>query len=259
MAVLPSAERDTNRPCQASPTASEPTKSAPCLVQTPPLLVQTLAAPPPFPVPPTMAVLPSAERDPASPCDPEPTSLVPCWLQTPPLLVQTHAAPPPSQGPPTMAVLPSAERDTDQPCPALITVPVPTNFGPCCENCARAGWEESSVAQTRTSKRLTEWSAGLQPAWDRSAVKAGCKPALRPQEHEICGPGDGPLNVFIFISWLFYFCRAATTAQPTGKIGRFQPPAQGNHIIFCAAQAGKFRSLFHHAASVRRNLPASTL
>ena len=26
------------------------------------------------------------------------------------------------------------------------TAPVPTNFGPCCENCARAGWEESSVA-----------------------------------------------------------------------------------------------------------------
>src|ERR1039458_6104824 len=151
MAVLPSAERDTNRPCQASPTASETTKSAPCLLQTPPLLVQTLAAPPP------------------------------------------------SQGPPTMAVLPSAERDTDQPCPALITVPVPTNFGPCCENCARAGWEESSVAQTRTSKRLTEWSAGLQPAWDRRAVKDGCKQALRPQGDAICGPRDGQLNFFIFI------------------------------------------------------------
>src|ERR1039457_4653916 len=110
-----------------------------------------------------MAVLPSAERDTEPPCRasheaPEPTSLVPCWVQTPPLLVQTHAAPALllSLGPPTMAVLPSAESDTETPCPALPTAPVPTNFGPCCENCARAGWAESSVAQTRTSKRLTE-------------------------------------------------------------------------------------------------------
>ena len=56
----------------------------------------------------------------------------------------------PSPLPPTMAVLPSPETDTESPCPALPTASVPTNFGPCCENCARAGWEESSLAQTRT-------------------------------------------------------------------------------------------------------------
>src|SRR5450759_5113421 len=110
-----------------------------------------------------MAVLPSAERDTerprlAAPTAPEPTSLVPCWVQTPALLVQTHAAPalPLSAYPPTMAVLPSAETDTEVPCRAGSTAPVPCNFGPCCKNCARAGWEESSVAETRTIS-ATRW------------------------------------------------------------------------------------------------------
>src|SRR6266508_3902874 len=99
MAVLPSAERDTEAPWLALPTVPEPTSLVPCWVQTPPLLAQTHAAPtePLSPRPPTMAVLPSAERDTEVPCQtynptaPEPTSLVPCWAQTPPLLVQIHA------------------------------------------------------------------------------------------------------------------------------------------------------------------------
>src|ERR1019366_4027895 len=125
MAVLPSSERDTEMPWLAIPTAPEPTSLVPCWVQTPPLLVQTHAAPAPLSgIPPMMAVLPSPERDTEAPCNrndpcaPEPTSLAPCWVQTPPLLVQTHAAPtkPLSLTPPTMAVLPSAERHTEMPC-----------------------------------------------------------------------------------------------------------------------------------------------
>src|SRR5450830_262906 len=100
MAVLPSAERDTERPWLAAPTAPEPTSLVPCWVQTPALLVQTHAAPAELwsKYPPTMAVLPSAERDTETPCRapptaPEPISLDPCWVQTPALRVQTHAAP----------------------------------------------------------------------------------------------------------------------------------------------------------------------
>ena len=85
MAVLPSAERDTEPPCRASPTAPEPTSLGPCWVQMPPLLVQTHAAPTLLLSlgPPTRAVLPSAERDTEWPCSafptaPEPTSLGPC-------------------------------------------------------------------------------------------------------------------------------------------------------------------------------------
>src|ERR1035437_10995812 len=100
--------------------------------------------------PPTMAVLPSAERATdapwaAAPTLPEPTSLVPCWVQFTPVLVQTHAAPLPSSlGPPTMAVLPSAERATEEPCQAFPDA-VPTNFGPCCVNCAAAVWATRSM------------------------------------------------------------------------------------------------------------------
>src|ERR1019366_270900 len=71
MAVLPSPERDTEAPCNRNdPCAPEPTSLAPCWVQTPPLLVQTHAAPtkPLSLTPPTMAVLPSAERHTEMPC-----------------------------------------------------------------------------------------------------------------------------------------------------------------------------------------------
>src|SRR5450759_2837965 len=103
-------------------------------------MVLTHAAPtgPLSPNPPTMAVLPSAERDTEMPCSaiptaPEPTSLVPSWVQTPALLVQTHAAPaaPLSYSPPMMAVLPSAERDTEKPWCAPATAPEPTSLVPC--------------------------------------------------------------------------------------------------------------------------------
>ena len=109
----------------SGPTAPEPTSLGPCWVQTPPLLVQTHAAPAILlsPNPPTRAVLPSAERDTevpwnAAPTASEPTSLGPCWVQAPPLRVQIHTAPAEllSPNPPTMAVLPSAERDTETPC-----------------------------------------------------------------------------------------------------------------------------------------------
>src|ERR1017187_9962814 len=138
-AVLPSAERDTEVPWSAGPAMPDPTSLVPCWLQTPPVLVQTHAAPalPQSLYPPTMAVLPSAERDTEppwrAPDAPDPTSLVPCWLQTPPVLVQTHAAPalPLSFSPPTMAVLPSAERDTEEPCRAFPTAPEPTSLVPC--------------------------------------------------------------------------------------------------------------------------------
>src|SRR5438105_3514338 len=126
MAVLPSAESATESPCRPLlPTDPEPTSLLPCCVHTPPLLVQTHAAPPaalPSIWPPTMAVLPSAERATAKPCCPDPTppepaSLLPCCVHTPALRVQTHAAPAEllSSGPPTMAVLPSAEMATALP------------------------------------------------------------------------------------------------------------------------------------------------
>src|ERR1035437_2594803 len=85
MAVLPSAERKTEVPCKESPSAPEPTSLVPCWVQAPALLFQTHAAPtaPLSPHPPTMAVLPSAERDTeapriAFPTALEPTSFGPC-------------------------------------------------------------------------------------------------------------------------------------------------------------------------------------
>ena len=70
MAVLPSADSATERPCPASPTAPVPTSLLPCWVQTPPLRVKTHAAPVPScrPDPPTMAVLPSADSATEMPC-----------------------------------------------------------------------------------------------------------------------------------------------------------------------------------------------
>jgi hypothetical protein len=59
MAVFPSAERATDMPWRAFPTAPVPTSFLPCCVQEPPLRVNTHAAS--APQPPTMAVLASAE------------------------------------------------------------------------------------------------------------------------------------------------------------------------------------------------------
>src|SRR5664279_2371177 len=124
MAVLPSAERDTDQPWLAFPTAPDPTSLVNCCNQTPPLLVQIHTAPTTLlsKGPPTIAVLPSAEMDTEVPCSPcptpsDPTSFVPCWVQAPSLLVKTHAAPTRllSWNPPTTAVLPSPDRATDQP------------------------------------------------------------------------------------------------------------------------------------------------
>src|SRR5450759_5272382 len=75
MAVLPSVERDTEEPCEAFPNSPEATSLLPCGLQTTPVLVQTHAAPAPLlsPYPPTMAVLPSPERDTDEPWKEVPT------------------------------------------------------------------------------------------------------------------------------------------------------------------------------------------
>src|SRR6266540_2620790 len=141
MAVLPSADSATDVPWRALPTASVPTSFLPCCVQTPPLRVNTHAAPvlPLSDHPPTMAVLPSAESATdmpwrAFPIAPVPTSFLPCCVQAPPLLrVNTHAASAPQL--PTMAVLPSAESATDIPWPGGnggSPAPLPTSLLPCC-------------------------------------------------------------------------------------------------------------------------------
>src|SRR5271169_3067257 len=98
---------------------SVPTSLFPCCVHTLSFLVNTQTAPLEklSSGPPTIAVLPSAERETEDPCDgnhtvPLPTSLLPCCVHTPPLRVYTHAAPIHvlSSGPPTIAVFPSVER-----------------------------------------------------------------------------------------------------------------------------------------------------
>ena len=166
MAVLPSADSATDIPCPSgnggSPARSAPvpTSLSPCCVQTPPLRVNTQAAPVVLLSlgPPTMAVLPSADSATDAPWDHNPppyslvvpTSLLPCCVQTPPLRVNTHAAPAgPAEGdrsrsallapgPPTMAVLPSADSATDMPWLVLPTALVPMSFGPCWKNSAGA-------------------------------------------------------------------------------------------------------------------------
>ena len=144
MAVLPSAERDTEMPWLATPTVPVPTSLDPCWVQTPPLLVQNPRGPRTSIVShtlPTTAAIRRhrrgtrqrpARRTPRRRCRP---AWTPCWVQTPPLRVQTHAAPaPPLSWSPfrTIAVLPSAERDngitligSSPPRP-----PEPTSLGP---------------------------------------------------------------------------------------------------------------------------------
>src|SRR5262245_45393436 len=140
IAVLPSADSATDMPWLALPTASVPTSFLPCCVQTPPLRVNTHAAPVLLlsDHAPTMAVLPSADSANdipwlALPAAPVPTSFLPCWLQAPPLRVNTHA--PSAPHPPTMAVLPSAESATDIPWPrgnAGSPAPLPISLLPCC-------------------------------------------------------------------------------------------------------------------------------
>src|SRR5215475_11244002 len=146
--MLPSAERATDVPTRA--TAPVLT-SLFCCVQTPPLRVNTHAAPVAprpkgadrshrlSPGPPKIAVLPSADNATempwlALPPASVPTSFLPCCVQTPPFRVNTHAAPVLllSDHPPTIAVLPSADSATDIPWRAFPTAPVPTSFLPCC-------------------------------------------------------------------------------------------------------------------------------
>ena len=141
MAVLPSEDSETERPCCAAPVAPEPTSLLPCWVQTPPLRVNIHAAPmlPLSLSPPTMVVLPLEDSETERPCSappiaPVPTSLLPCWDQTLALRVKTHTAPmfPSSANPPTMAVLPSEDRETELPCSA-------TPSSPCRPACCLVG------------------------------------------------------------------------------------------------------------------------
>src|SRR5206468_2830632 len=102
MAVLPSADNATEMPWKAGLTAPVPTNLAPCWLHTPPLRVNTHAAPALLlsRFPPTMAVSPSSDNATEAPCwaaptAPVPTSLFPCWVHPPPLRMNTHAAPAP--------------------------------------------------------------------------------------------------------------------------------------------------------------------
>jgi hypothetical protein len=143
---VPSADSATDMPCRAP----LPTNLSPCCAHTPPVRVNTHAAPAAprpkgidrlhglSPGPPRIAVLPSADSATdmpwqAFPTAPVPTRLFPCCLQTPLLRVNTQAAPvlPLSDHPPTIAVLPSADSATDIPWRALPNAPVPTNLFPC--------------------------------------------------------------------------------------------------------------------------------
>src|SRR5580704_9999329 len=86
MAVLPSADSATEKPCTALPIAPEPRSLLPCWVHPPALRVKTHAAPgkPLLSVfPPTIRVLPSADNATEKPCcaaptAPLPTSFGPC-------------------------------------------------------------------------------------------------------------------------------------------------------------------------------------
>src|SRR5262245_10097539 len=143
IAVLPSAERATDHPWFEPPTAPLPTSFLPCCVHTPRLRLNTQAAPVLLlsDHPPTMAVLPSADRARdiprcARPTAPSPTSLPSCVHTPLPFRVNTHAASAPQ--PPTRAVLPSADKATAIPWPGgdcdspTRYESVPTSLSPCC-------------------------------------------------------------------------------------------------------------------------------
>src|SRR5262249_1379860 len=131
MAVLPSADSATEKPWKAPPTAPVPTSLPPCWLHTPPLRVNTNAAPALLLSfgPPAMAVLPSAEIATELPivvagvlkrgvtfC---------CWLHVPPRRMKNRAAPAVvSPGPPAMAVLPPAETATELPWLAFAIAPL---------------------------------------------------------------------------------------------------------------------------------------
>jgi hypothetical protein len=72
MAVLPSAESETDTPWAAIPITPVPTSLLPCWVHTPLLRVKTHVAPtlPLSASPPTMAVLPSPDSATEKPCSP---------------------------------------------------------------------------------------------------------------------------------------------------------------------------------------------
>src|ERR1017187_10150386 len=139
IAVLPFADRATDQPCVAEPTAPVPTSLLPCWLQTPLVRVKIQAAPALLlsAHPPSMAVLPSPHRATEKPCSaaqhdafpkPVPINGLPCWFQTPLVRVKIQTAP--SLGPPMIAVFPSPESATALPCSGS-PPPEPTNLLPC--------------------------------------------------------------------------------------------------------------------------------
>src|ERR1035441_10420235 len=102
MAVLPSPESATEKPCCACPTAPAPTTLPPCCARAPPERVNTHTAPVSSlsPEPPKMAVFPSTDN--ATDCHEGPatpessgalTSFPPCCVHRLPERVYAHAAP----------------------------------------------------------------------------------------------------------------------------------------------------------------------
>src|SRR2546423_550024 len=107
LAVFPSAERATDMPWRASPTAPLPTSFVPCCVQSsPPRPATHPPQPPPLRLTPQPAPpgRPTADRSRSALLGP---------------------------GPPTIAVFPSADRATDMPWLVLPAAPVPTSLGHC--------------------------------------------------------------------------------------------------------------------------------
>src|ERR1700677_3044784 len=105
MAVLPSADREAERPTRGAPAWPNGCRALVWLWLQRPLLRVKTHAPPMFDAlfapalfgPPTTAVSPSADRATETPCRGVPETFMPislaCWLHTPTLRVKTHVAP----------------------------------------------------------------------------------------------------------------------------------------------------------------------
>src|SRR5271165_3409232 len=232
MAVFPSADSATDIPWPSGNGGSParytpvPTSLLPCCVQTPPLRVNTHAAPVVLLSlgPPTTAVLPSADRATDAPWDHSPppyslvlpTSLSPCRLQTPPLRVNTHAAPVgPTKGdlsrsallgpgPPPIAVSPFAESATDIPWFALPTAPMMNNLSPCRKICSCASCSNRTACRMRSTSAPTPFGSldksacdpisarSAQPVTARIRTTSRIRPTIRVAVRRLRVAPDGP-------------------------------------------------------------------
>src|ERR1700677_3742373 len=105
MAVLPSADRETERPTRGAPAWPNGCRALVWLWLQRPLLRVKTPAPPMFEAlfapalfgPPTTAVSPSADRATETPCRGVPETFMPislaCWVPTPPLAAENPRAP----------------------------------------------------------------------------------------------------------------------------------------------------------------------